>query len=97
MREDNSNSEKRLIFERGASVKDQQEMQRLLITIKNDNSLTIDAVNFKGRSCKEVTDPFANKVGVISERKWKEEARQILGQSKNINTQKDTVRERRRI
>jgi len=64
-----------LLFEKAATLKEGGEFQRLIVTIRNDNTLTIDAVNFTGRSCIEATKPFETKVGKVIKRDMKPEAK----------------------
>ncbi len=80
--ESNTSVGKLLVFEKSSSLREGGEFQRILITIREDNTLTIDAVNFVGRTCLETTRPFESKIGKVLKREMKLEA--------NIFTRKKT-------
>ncbi len=79
-----------LVFERTKSLKDGGEFERLLVKIRDDNTVTIDAVNFAGRKCLDTTKSFENKVGKVIKRDMKPE-------SKVKTSQNDKTRDRQQL
>ncbi len=63
-----------LIFEKSASLQEGGKFERLIVTIRHDNTLTVDAVNFTGRKCLDTTGSFEAKIGKVIKREMKPES-----------------------
>lgn len=70
-----------LVFERTKALKDGGDFERLLVKIRDDNTVTIDAVNFTGRKCLDTTKSFENKIGKVIRRDMKPESKVKITQS----------------
>jgi len=75
LKNEKTTSEGKVItFEKSASLKEGGKFERLIVTIRPDNTLTVDAVNFTGRKCLDTTGSFEAKIGKVIKRKMKPES-----------------------
>ena len=74
-----------LKFEKATSLREGGQFERVVVTIRDDHTLTTDAINFKGRSCLDATRPFEAKIGKVIKREMKPESN--LGIKRKTDTQ----------
>lgn len=73
-----------LVFEREKSLVEGGQFERLIVTIRPDQTLTIDAENFTGRSCLDATGGFENRIGRVVSRELKPEYQMTRQSSSNL-------------
>jgi len=84
------NGETRIIMEREQALTEGGKFERMVVTIHNDNTVTLDAINFTGRSCLKTTGSLETKLGKVKKRELKPEAMIQPGR-------KTSVRKRQRL